>query len=154
MTCICPCLLTIPSNNSQLQDQQQRQYREQDLALQPIHSHPVLIPNLTIDNGADDLRSSLLVSTRPLKETIEYEDLTCDTLIMKNDHGSSDLLSDENDVTIDVTSSIADQLSNISAHTTLPIQAHPHLNRSRSKSDGQTGFNQLTNSLADNKSLR
>ena len=93
----------------------------------------------------------LLSTSNSPQQTIEREDLTCDTVLMKNENESDELLSDANDVTFHQTSFTADQVSMNSTHTPLlPVRIH----RTRSKSDGHNGDETTAHISADNKSLR
>lgn len=116
----------------------------------PNENLPIIQTNLLADDDQDGVTSPLIVQTHLVKNSIDNDGLTCDTVVVKNEHEVYDdeLLSSENDVTIH-------QSSTILNHS--PLLPRNNTNedfRIRSKSDGHTLKELTANYLADNKSLR
>lgn len=121
---LCPCLLNWSSN--QLSRNDQRSSRR-EMALKPIQTScltsPTVVPLLTIDEETG-------------QQPIEREGTTCDTLLIKKERESEDVLSDENDVTYQQTSFTADQ-SSIIVTSTPVTNRHPKNNKKGiSENDG------------------
>jgi hypothetical protein len=146
---ICPCLFKqYPIIEHEQQIQQ---------SIEPINNlneiSPTNLPNSKPnEDDTGDVISPLIVQTHRSKGAIDNDGLTCDTVVMKQENDDDDeLLSDENDVTIHLTSFTSEHGSSISNHTPLPIRNN---HRIRSKSDGHTLKELASKYLADNKSLR
>lgn len=154
---ICPCLMNLSWNDQAVFEtqQQQQQRRRRELNSEPIHQTsvtlPTHIPHSTIDDDNGMVTNSLLTSTRSATTHVEHDGLTCDTLIIKHENESDELLSDENDVTIQQTSFTTDQLS-INSNPTLSSIQDNH--RHRSQSDGHHVRHAPKTYLSDNKSLK
>jgi hypothetical protein len=152
---ICPCLSNINNKTNQTLEQEQQQQNQPRLSIEPINQQneisPIIQSNLIYDDDPDGIISPLLIENHPRKNLVDNDGLTCDTVIVKNENEDYDdeLLSDENDVTIQ-------QTSIISNHS--PLLTHNNNNnqdyRFRSKSDGHTLKELALKCTADNKSLR
>jgi hypothetical protein len=147
---ICPCLIKKTQISEQEQVEQQRQ-QSVEPTNQLNENSPASLPNSKPNDDIGDAITPLLVQTRPSKGTIDNDGLTCDTLIMKNEHDYDEILSDENDVTIHQTSFTSEHESFVPSPTPVPIRNN---HRIRSKSDGHTLKELASKYLADNKSLR
>jgi hypothetical protein len=136
---ICPCLLKdlIKKRNPLQQIFEQNNLNE---------TSPAVVPEIIVD---EDLRcvSSPLIG---FKGPIDNDGMTCDTVLMKNDNDDDDLLTDENDVTIQQ-SSFQGELS--SDHTPASIRVN-NKQRNRSNSDGYILKDLSPSHFADSKSLR
>jgi hypothetical protein len=158
---ICPCLInrTLNNNNNNKPQEQEQEQRRQSIEPANYQNEPVppKLSNLTLDDDTNGLTLPLLVQTQQSKDnTIDNEDTTCDTVIMKNEHEYDGIISDENDVTIHQSSCSGEQSSVISNHTPL-LGRHDNKNnyhRIRSKSDENVLKEFTSNYSADNKSLR
>lgn len=107
---------------------------------------PAIVPNLIIDDEQAGISSPLVVQIR---NSIEGENPTCDTVLIKNEH-DDDLLTDENDVTYQDTSSHGD----LSSHCTPIMIRLNNIQRNRSNSEGHVLKYSTFNCLADRQSLR
>ena len=118
----------------------------------PLHELlPAIVPE---EQEADALASPMVVQVRVARGPIDNDGHTCDTVIPKNDHEDDELLSDENDVTIHLSSFHADPTSSTSTHTPLLVRCN-QFQQQRSNSEGQLGLLHLPfDALADNKSLQ
>jgi hypothetical protein len=76
--------------------------------------------------------------------------MTCDTVLIKNEYEDEELLTDENDVTIQHSSFHGELSSN---HTPILIRLN-NLQRNRSNSDGYVLKDSLLNHFTDSKSLK
>ncbi|UJR22108.1 hypothetical protein I4U23_025173 [Adineta vaga] len=138
LTFLCPCFhrnfptKKIISEQAPLHQQQ---------TMEPNHLNdtlPAVVPDLIIDDDLGGLSSPLV----RIKNNIENDYMTCDTMLMKNDH---ELSTDENEVTIHRTSVSIETKSNIQLNT---------LQRMRSNSEGNLDKNSSLKSSSDNKSLK
>ena len=145
LTLICPCLIKIKTlpDQPQLQQQiiEQNNFNE---------SSPAVVPELNLDGELIDKSSpsTAIPIPRLSKVAIDTDGLTCDTVLIKNEHDDDELLTDENEVTYQNSTSFGD----------LPSTVYISLNkiqRNRSNSDGfvlKNSFFQHYND--DNQSLR
>jgi len=111
---------------------------------------PAIVPEGIIDDDLGGISSPLIIQIHSPKGTIDNDGMTCDTVLIKNEYEDEDLLTDENDVTIQHSSSYGELPSN---HTPVLIPLK-NLQRNRSNSDGYVLKDSLLNHLADSKSLR
>jgi hypothetical protein len=144
LTFICPCLIKIKT----LPDQPQQQIIEQNNFNE---SSPAVVPELNIDGELVDISSPLTVIQIPglSKVMIDNDGLTCDTDLIKNEHEEDELLTDENDVTYQNSTSFGDLPSTVSIRLN-------NIQRNRSNSDGLVLKNSFFkhNNDDDNQSLR
>ncbi|CAF3843889.1 unnamed protein product [Rotaria magnacalcarata] len=145
LTLICPCFVGKIVEKKSRQDEQPV---EQNNLYEPS---PALAPQVCVIDDIGGVSSPLLVQTRSTKGVIDNDGMTCDTDLMKHEY--SELLTDENDVTIQQSSFQAEQPSSSSYHTPLPVRSKTP-QRNRSNSDGQILTGLSSNHFADNRSLR
>jgi len=141
LTLICPCLI----KKKNLSDQQQQQTMEQNNFNE---TSPTVVPELNLNGDLGEMSSPLVIQIRSSKGMIDNDGLTCDTVLNKNEHEEEDeLLTDENDVTVQNSSSYGEVPSTISIRLN-------NLQRNRSNSDGCVLKNLSLNHVGDNQSLR
>jgi hypothetical protein len=145
LTFSCPCLIKDLLKKKNLPEQQQTM--EQNNLNDTL---PATIPEFIVDDDLGGVSSPLVIQIRSSKGAIDNDGMTCDTVLIRNEYGDEDLLTDENDVTIQQSSYHAELPSN---HTPISIPLN-NLQRHRSNSDGYILKNSLLNHFADNKSLR
>lgn len=145
-TCICPC-----SNKTRVQ----KKYFQDE---QPVEQNnlnetsPAVSPELVVVDDAGGVSSPLIVQVRSNRGAIDNDGMTCDTDLMKNEQEDYELLTDENDVTIQHSSVHAEPTSSSSYHTPISIRLNPP-QRQRSNSEGYILKKLSANHLSDNKSL-
>lgn len=121
----------------------------------PCHEvSPAVVPDSIPEEDGDAVTSPMIVQIRASGGPIDTDGHTCDTMLLKNGQEDDDLLSDENDVTIHLSSFQAEQTSSLSNHTPL-LTRYKHFQRQRSNSEGHNGLSPFSsNAFADNKSLQ
>ncbi|CAF4463271.1 unnamed protein product [Rotaria socialis] len=146
-TLICPCFVRKLIEKKSRQDEQPV---EQNNLYEPSPS--ALAPQVFVIDDIGGVSSQLLVQTQSIKGVIDNDGMTCDTDLMKHEY--SELLTDENDVTIQQSSFQGEQPSSSSSHhTPLPVRSKS-LQRNRSNSDEHILTGLSSNHFADNRSLR
>ncbi|CAF3398188.1 unnamed protein product, partial [Rotaria sp. Silwood2] len=147
LTLICPCIIKKLIEKRNLQEEQQ------PAELNNLNEiTPAIVPELVVVDDTGGVSSPLIVQIRSTKGAIDNDGITCDTVLMKNDNEDYELLTDENDVTIQQSSFHAEQTSS-SNHTPISIRLK-NLQRQRSNSDGYVLKGLSSSHFADNKSLR
>ncbi|CAF1248334.1 unnamed protein product [Adineta steineri] len=149
---ICPCLNKKSTKKKTFVELQQQQQLVQQNILND--TSPAVVPELIIDD--DDrggVSSPLVIHTRSHKGAIDNDGMTCDTVLIKNESEDQELLTDENDVTIQHSSFYIEPIS-LSSNN-IPITIHTNnLQRTRSNSEGYLLKNLSSKHFADNKSLK
>ncbi|CAF1031034.1 unnamed protein product [Rotaria sordida] len=148
---ICPCLL-IEKKHFQEEEQQRQQQQQQQIEQNHLNEIiPTIVSELiVVDDNRCGVSSPLIVQIRSTKGAIDNDGITCDTVLMKNENEDYELLTDENDVTIQQSSFHPEQTSSSS-----PIIIHlNNLQRHRSNSDGYVLKVLSSSYFADNKSLK
>jgi hypothetical protein len=142
LTFICPCLIkkkNLPDQQQQQQTIEQNNFNE---------SSPAVVPELNLDGDLVEISSPLAIEMpRSSKGAIDNDGLTCDTVLIKNEHEEEELLTDENEVTFQNSSSFGE----LPSITSIRLD---NLQRNRSNSDGYVLRNAFFNHLDDNQSLR
>ncbi|CAF0773193.1 unnamed protein product [Adineta ricciae] len=141
---LCPCVNQTTTRKKHLLEQAQL-HRQQTIEQNHFNDTlPAIVPDIIVE---DDLggQSSPLIS---LKDTIENDNMTCDTMLMKNENEDQELLTDENEVTIHQTS-----FSVSSVNIAKDIQMN-RLQRTRSNSEGNLPNSSSSKHSHDNKSLK
>jgi hypothetical protein len=111
---------------------------------------PAVVPQLIVDDDIGGVSSPLFINIRSPKDAIDNDDVTCDTVLIKNENEDQELLTDENDVTIELSSFCAEPTLN-----NIPIEIGFHnLKRNRSNSEGYILKSSALNRCADNQSLK
>ena len=141
---LCPCVNQTTARKKHLSEQaapHQQQTVEKNHFNDTL---PAIVPDIIVE---DDLggQSSPLIS---LKDTIENDNMTCDTMLTKNENEDQELLTDENEVTIHQTS-----CSVSSVNIAKDIQMN-RLQRTRSNSEGNLPNSSSLKHSHDNKSLK
>ena len=153
LSSLCPCL--IKKHSKPVTQQRARGQHP----IEPIHANNETSPPiLTPMDDLGGMASTLASPTDSTKGAFDNDGLTCETLVVKNDHENNDdddVLSDENDVTFHHTSFNGEQISLMSSQTPLLTRNLPRENlRTRSKSDGHTLKELAYDYFEEQKSLR
>jgi hypothetical protein len=144
---ICPCFIKDLFKKKTLPEQQQHELVEQNNLNETL---PAIVPQLIIDDDLGGVSSPFFVNIRSPKGGIDNDDVTCDTVLIKNENEDQELLTDENDVTIELSSFCAEPTLN-----NIPIEIDFHkLQRNRSNSEGYILKSSVLNRCADNQSLK
>ena len=151
LTFLCPCLLKDSSKSDDHLDQQQQNMEPNNFN----EASPATVPEMLLDDddlGGDvaGVSTPLVVQIRLSKNAIDNDGATCDTVLMKNEHEEEELWSDENDVTVQNSSSFGEMPSS-STSTGIPLH---QLQRNRSNSEGHALKYASTGYFDDCQSLR
>jgi hypothetical protein len=133
------------TKNENLPDQQQQTMEQNNLN----DTLPALDPDLLVNDDPGGISSPLVVQIRSSKVAIDNDGMTCDTVIIKNDREDEELLTDENDVTVQHSSSHDEFPCNQAA---ISIRLN-NLQLNRSNSDGYILKHSSFNHFDDNKSV-
>lgn len=140
----CPCVNQTITRKKHLPEQASL-HRQQNIEQHRLNdTSPAIVPDIIVEDDIGD-PSSPLVSP---KDIIENDNMTCDTMLMKNENEDQELLTDENEVTIHQTS-----FSVSSVNVAKDIQLN-RLQRTRSNSEGNLPNSSSTKHSHDNKSLK
>ena len=124
--------------------------------VEPNNPHDMLLAVVPESPPEDDptvATASLVPQIHASKGAIDSDGLTCDTIIMKHDNEEDELLSDENDVTIQHSSFQADPTS-VSSNHTPSLARSSHFQRPRASSEGGVLSSLSPDRFADRRSLK
>lgn len=124
--------------------------------IEPNNPHDMLLAVVPESSPEDDptvATASLVPQIHASKGAIDSDGLTSDTIIMKHDNEEDELLSDENDVTIQHSSFQADPTS-VSSNYTPSLSRSSHFQGPRASSEGSVLPSPYPDRFADRRSLK